>query len=251
MSRLTFRDPARDACYQKQRRDEYMAEGTPSVPHLDVGRAEIRRVSYALAKQIILKYEWLGTMTPSRHHYGLFFGPWCAGVVCYTFVTATVYGHKEFCVTRDEFVTLSRGACVHWAPPGANSRLVSVSLRLLAEDSDCKVVVAYSDEDAGEIGTIYQACNWFYIGRGQSNYQFIAPNGRIYDNKIVYDLRERSGRLDTVTWSEQRDALLKAGWQVQMSNPKHRYAYPLTKSMRKRLEGMAQPYPKRAAEATQ
>lgn len=80
VSRLTFREARADVAWQKQLRDRYLAEGTPPVPHLDVKRAEVRRVSRKLATQIILKYEWLGAMAQTGYHYGIFYGSACAGI---------------------------------------------------------------------------------------------------------------------------------------------------------------------------
>ena len=251
MSRSTFRSAAGDVAWQRQLRDRHMAEGVPPVPHLDVKQAIVRPVSRRIAEQIILKYEWLGTMAQSSRHYGIFYGSYCAGVCCVATGPATggVNTAKELGLEAGGLAILARGACVHWAPPGSNSRLVSWTCRLLARETSCKLVLAYSDTDAGEIGTIYQACNWTYVGRGQSTPQFVAPNGRIYDQKVVYDHRRRTGTLASVSWTAQRNALLAAGWREQQGNPKHRYAYILDKSdtaLVARIERMRRPYPKRA-----
>lgn len=250
MSRLMFRDVAGDVAWQKQIRDHYVSEGVPPVPHLSVKRAIVRPVSRKVAKQIILKYEWLGTMAQTGIHYGIFFGLFCAGVTCIAAGGGTggVNAHREFGIKSGELATLARGACVHWAPGGTNSKLVSWTCRLLPKDTSAKLVLAYSDTDAGEIGTIYQACNWVCIGRGASVAQFVAPNGRIYDQKIVYDIRRKKGTIGRVSWTDQRDALLDAGWKQQMSNPKWRYVYVLDRSDKRLVdlvESKRVPYPKR------
>ncbi len=244
-SRLTFRDKAGTVCWQKQLRDKYLDEGAPSVD-LSLKNAIVRRVSRKLAEQVIFKYEWLGTMAQTGYHYGIFFGSYCAGVCCYASGGGTggVAAHELFKVERGEFGVLARGACVHWGPPGANSKLVSFSSKLFGKDSGCKVAIAYSDSDAGEIGTIYQACNWIYIGRGASTRQWVALNGRIYDQKLAYDLKRRKGG----TRADWANALRLAGWTEQASNPKHRYVYILDKkdkALIDRVERMRQPYPKR------
>ncbi len=249
MSRSTFRDAAGGVAWQKQLRDRYEGEGLPPVPHLDVKRTIVRPVSRKLAEQIIYKYEWLGTMAQTGWHYGIFFGSYCAGVCCVAAGGGTggVNSHMEFRIARHEFAVLARGACVHWAPPSTNSRLVSWTTKLFAKGTNCKILIAYADTDAGEIGTIYQACGWHYIGRGASTMQWLAPNGRIYDQKLAYDMRRRDGfnrsRKDYVK------ALRDAGWTEQPSNPKHRYVCILDKSDKAlvdRVERMRQPYPKRA-----
>jgi hypothetical protein len=252
MSRLTFREKQTHIAWQKQLRDKYNDEGVPAVPHLDIRAARVRRISRKLAEQVILKYEWLGSMASTGHHYGIFFGIFCAGVCCYANGSGTggVNVHRTFGVDRRNLSVLARGACVHWSPKGANSKLVSFSLKLLKRDlPNVKLVIAYSDTDAGEIGTIYQACNWVCIGKGASTTQFIDPNGRIYDKKIVYNIRINNGLLNKVTWTEQRDALLENGWTTQKSNPKYRYVYILDKKDKKlvqKVDELAQPYPKRA-----
>lgn len=247
-SRLTFRDKASNVAWQKQLRDKYISEGVPQVPHLDVKRAIVRPVTRRLAEQIIFKYEWLGTMAQTGHHYGIFYGVYCAGVCCVAAGSATggVNSHMEFAVSRDEFAILARGACVHWAPKGSNSKLVAWTCKLLPKDTKAKVLIAYSDTDAGEIGTIYQACNWVCVGKGSSTTQWIAPNGRIYDQKLPYDLRRRDGFKSPR--SKYVEALRAAGWKEQASNPKYRYAFILDKSDKAlvdRVERMRQPYPKR------
>lgn len=245
--RLTFRDKAGGVCWQKQLRDKYLNEGIPPVPHLDVGKAIVRRVSWRFAQQIILKYEWLGRMsTTTTWCYGIFFGNHCAGVCCVDAVAGgNAYAHKEFSLYQGELVYLARGANVHWSPKGANSRLVSWTCRLLAIDNQkAKLMIAYSDTDAGEIGTIYQACNWVYVGRGSSIRQWIAPDGTIRDQKHPYELAKKKGG----TRAQWVKALRAAGWTEQPSNPKHRYVYILDKkdkALVDRVERMRQPYPKR------
>lgn len=246
-SRLTFRDAAGDVAWQKQLRDHYEAEGVPPVPHLDVKRAMVRPVSRKLAEQIILKYEWLGTMPNCNKFYGIFFGQYCAGVSCVGVGGggANVYAYKEFDLkSQNEFAYLMRGANVHWSPTGANSKLVSWTCRLLSKDTTAKIIIAYSDTDAGEIGTIYQACNWVAIGRGAATRQWVAPNGRVYDQKYASNIAKKTG-VPRAAVSRQ---LIDGGWREQLSNPKFRYVYVLDKTDKALIalvESKRQPYPKR------
>jgi hypothetical protein len=245
MQRQTFR-PTTTLAWQKQLRDRYMHERVPPVPHLDLKRGEVRRVSRRVATQIILKYEWLGTMVSTSHHYGLFFGSYCAGVACMGFGAGTnINAAAEFHLARHELAYLARGACVHWAPHGANSKLVAWACRLLAQDTPAKLVIAYADTDAGEVGTIYQACNWLYLGHGESMLNWRAPSGRLYNKKYTGMLAQKRGGTMRL-WIER---LQQAGWERYYSNPKHRYVYVLDKTDRalcQRLEHLRQPYPKRA-----
>lgn len=251
MSRLTFRKADTRVAWQKQLRDQFADEGVPPVPHLDLKLALVRPVSRRVAEQIILKYEWLGTMGPGTNfHYGIFFGNYCAGVCCFCVGGggANIYAYKEFGLSSArELAYLARGANVHWAPVGTNSKLVSWSCRLIAKDSGCKIALAYADTDAGEIGTIYQACNWVHIGKGSSTRQWVSPTGRVLDQKLPHNLMVRDGRRRTRM--DYVRALRAAGWREQATNPKYRYVYILDrndKALVARIERMAKPYPKRA-----
>lgn len=260
MSRLTFRSPTHDVAWQRQLRDRFVRDGLPAglaERDLDVKRARVRAVSRAVAEQIILKYEWLGTMAPTGLHYGIFFkGMYCGGVTCIS--TGAGSGgtniHTPFGVERHEIATLARGACVHWAPPGTNSKLVSWTTRLARQDDPrLKLLIAYADTDAGEIGTIYQACNWTYIGMGSRTRQWISPEGRVMDQKLPSNVaasrhNSRIPGYDQVHRQDVISALRSAGWREQVSNPKHRYVALLDTTderLRDRLRDMSQPYPKR------
>lgn len=251
--RLTNNPATNDTAWQKQLRDQYISEGLPVgllADDLALKRAIVRPVSYNFARRIILKYEWLGTMANSRIHYGIFFGNYCAGVTCVAVGTGTggINVPKEFGLDYYQLAILTRGACVHWAPSGTNSKLVSWTCRLLSKIPNLQLVMAYADTDAGEIGTIYQACNWTYLGRGNSVLQFVNPSGKIYDQKLVYNLRHQHGLLEAVSWGRQRQALLDAGWNEQVTNPKHRYAFVLNQdnqALVARIEALKQRYPKR------
>ncbi len=250
--RVTFQGKCEGEAWQKQLRDRYLHEGAPPVD-LKLKRARVIPVTRRLAEHIIFKYEWLGTMVSTGRHYGIFFGPYCAGVTCSGVgCTGGTNTAKMFGLETQEMLTFARGACVHWAPTGANSKLVSWSCRHLAEHG--RLTVAYADTDAGEIGTIYQACGWTYIGKGSSTRQWVSPEGKILDQKTPGNLVEQRGfPSNSGGWLKgQRaqwvQAMRDAGWVEQITNPKHRYVKVLRKrdkELHARIADMAQPYPKR------
>ena len=55
--------------------------------------ATVRRISNDTARQIILKYEWLGTMgTGTECCYGLMFGIHCGGAAAFTHAASIILG---------------------------------------------------------------------------------------------------------------------------------------------------------------
>lgn len=242
-SRLTFREKT-DICWQKQLRDKYLTDGVPDID-LNIKKAIVRPISRNLAEQIIKKYEWLGTMaTGVNRFYGIFFSIYCAGVT--TFAPA---GYnlpslaKTFKIDGNKLAYLGRGANVHWSPKGANSKLIGWSLKFEKQLGN-KLAIAFSDTDAGEIGTVYQATNWIYVGVGSSWIQWISPNEKIWSfNRFTKWCKDN--RMNTI---DGKRLLIKKGWSSQKTNPKHRYVFILDDSDKRLIElveSMRQPYPKR------
>lgn len=214
--------------------------------------SRVVRVNRRLAESIILRYEWLGTMGSSSYFYGLMFGDRCAGVCCVAKhgggTAGPTTGHR-FGLVQAEVAILARGACVHWAPPGANSRLVSLTTKLLVRDAPGhRIMMAYSDSEAGEIGTIYQACGWTYVGktrRGKDS-EIVSPSGRVVNSQTVGHWARKNG----IRYSDYQKLLIRRGWRPQVSNPKGIYVKQLVKGddlLAARLRDMSLPYPKRAA----
>ena len=74
--------------HQKIIRDAHAQEHDPFLKHKrqlasTFTRATVREISHAEAKTIILNYEWLGNMGCTDFAFGLFFGEYLAGVVCF------------------------------------------------------------------------------------------------------------------------------------------------------------------------
>lgn len=155
--------------YQRIVRDENSKNSeAPTVP--DIKKATLKEITYADAEHIITQYEWLGTMARTKYHYGILFDGILAGVVCFgPFMAwggntrkhpyADTVG-ENYC---DRGIELSRGACTWWAHEHSGSKLIAYGLKEVSKRG-YKYAVAFSDYEAGEIGTLYQATNWYYIG---------------------------------------------------------------------------------------
>lgn len=139
-------------------------------PLADIKKCFCREISYSTAKEIILQYEWLGTMGTTQKHYGIYFNDVLAGAICFGFFQA-LEGYSTFVGNKyaDKGIQLSRGACSHWAHEHSASKLIGFGLREMAKLGR-KYVIAFSDPEAGEIGTVYQATNWHYLGFGKTKH---------------------------------------------------------------------------------
>tara|TARA_Y100001963_G_C6731568_1_gene424218 strand:- start:561 stop:1355 length:795 start_codon:yes stop_codon:yes gene_type:complete len=212
--------------------------------NLDIKNSTIKEVSYQAAKKIILKYEWLGTMGTTQIHYGIFFDDYCAGVVCFGFFQAMA-GYSNF-VGNDygsKGIQLTRGACVHWAHPHSGSKLIGASLRDLKKRG-YKFVVAFSDPEAGEIGTLYQATNWYYLGFGKTkHFNLVYENGKLFMNdrdfNKKYGFKNLSRFLEKNKKIKFKEILPKARYIKLIGSKKE------NKEMLGVLNNRILPYPKR------
>jgi len=202
----------------------------------DIKKAEIKEITYQEASPIIFKYEWLGTMpTFCTHYFGIYFNNECGGVVVYGIsLPKAVFKNLFNGKFEDKIRVLSRGACVWWAHPHSGSRLISESLKILSKKG-YKAVLAYCDTRAGEIGTIYQACNFLYIGASSGGYEYFIEG------------RWRTGKGASHYSHRKRDLSL---YKKRERSKKHKYIYLLgskkeKKEMMKILEPRIKPYPKR------
>lgn len=115
-------------------------------------------------KEFIERHEWLGTM-PNRptHRFIATYKRQLAGVVVMSTPNAfsKILGHEN----RNLEKLISRGACVSWSPKNLASALIMYSIRWMVKNTNYRFFTAYSDVEARELGTIYQACNFTYLGK--------------------------------------------------------------------------------------
>lgn len=71
---------------------------------------------------------------------------------------------------------ISRGACISWSPKNLASSLIMFSIRWMVQNTQFRYFTAYSDTEAMELGTIYQACNFTYLGKNSgARYKYFDP----------------------------------------------------------------------------
>lgn len=161
-------------------------EQFPAPDNIDLSNAVVKQITFNEAKKIIEHYEWLGCMASiSQYCYGIFFDGVLGGTVIYGSEYSENLGTWDKYDYTGKIILLNRGACVHWTPIGAASKLIRQSMKLLP--SKYKVITCTVDSNAGEIGTIYQACNFHYVGvmRKTKHRDCFIINGRKYSARTI------------------------------------------------------------------
>lgn len=124
------------------------------------------------------------------------------------------------------------------------SKITAIALKMLKKVSPgTRLVVSYADPSEGHHGGIYQAGNWIYVGDTELEREVII-NGKAYHRRSAGS-RFGSYALDYLHKHVDPHA------QYAHGVIKHKYLYPLDDAMRKQIEPLRKPYPKRANEATQ
>ena len=152
----------------REKKQETDTGGLFGYPEADIKNSICKEISYNQAKKIILEYEWLGTMgTCVKFCYGIFFEGVLAGAICFGdmgLIVCNGYGKYVGEYYKKKGLILNRGACTWWAHKHSASKLISFGVKEIKKKG-YKFCVAFSDDKAGEIGTVYQATNWYFLGR--------------------------------------------------------------------------------------
>lgn len=228
-------------------------------------------------KQFIERHEWLGNLSQyTTHWFACYYEETIAGVILFNTPNAfsKILGEN----TKELERLISRGACISWSPKNLASSFLMWSIKWMVENTRYRLFTAYSDPTAKELGTIYQACNFYYMGQSAgTTTRYINP----YTGKVVSDrfFRQRTAykkyaeELD-ITWQKEWTTKTGMNWNIipddiekklrdyskfkQNSSEviempsKHKYAYVLgvdkreTKLLRKIFEERNKffPYPK-------
>ena len=238
---------------EKQKEEEHI--GYWKDIDLSLENAIVEPVDLSFAKRYIEDYEYLGCIAAVNwFQYGIFFKDskgdvYCGGVVIFGQEYAENRGVWDKYHYTSKIILLNRGVCLHWTPKNTNSYLIMEAIKLLPKKY--QVITATVDFDAGEIGTIYQACNWYYVGAMRKNKSRlnVMINGKKYGSRSI---RQKYGTMA----QDKLPAIVKAelGEDTEIEfvtvHAKHRYFYFRgskwdKKNLKRSIETIIKEYPKR------
>jgi len=134
-------------------------------------------------KAFIERHEWLGNLSQyTTHWFACYHKDIIAGVILFNMPNAfsKILGEN----TKELERLISRGACISWSPKNLASSFLMWSIKHMVVNTKYRLFTAYSDPTAKELGTIYQACNFYYMGQNSgTTTRYINP----YTGKVVSD----------------------------------------------------------------
>lgn len=120
------------------------------------------------------------------------------------------------------------------------SRINAIAMKMMKnQNMGLRLCVSFADTNQGHHGGIYQAGGWLYSGQTPPSYKYIDKNGREWHQRQVSKtgVKPQYGELRAVAKIDECQKILQSG--------KHRYLFPLDDAMRKQIEPLRKPYPKR------
>lgn len=188
--------------------------------------------SYQAAKYAVMHWHYSRAM-PSTYTRLVMVGVWEDA----RFVGSVIFSHGSnrnigtpYGLTIFEAVELVRVALTKHANPV--SRIVILAIKKLMTCSPgLRLLVSYADPMKGHIGMIYQAMNWVYVGETPPSSRYVI-HGKMWHKKAAW-----------ATFGTNKTDLL--GAEVLIDKGKYKYLYPLDRAMRRQIEPLRQPYPKR------
>jgi hypothetical protein len=114
------------------------------------------------------------------------------------------------------------------------TKIISIAIKMLKKQSPkLRLIVSFADSNQNHLGIIYQAGNWVYSGIAKSTPQYLVGGRWIHQRQ-----------LGSLGYSAK-------GVRFPKRKPldKYRYLMPLDKEMRKQIEPLRKPYPKRIESA--
>jgi hypothetical protein len=140
---------------------------------------------------------------------------------------------KPYGLSQIECCELTRIALTHHETPV--SRIIKIAIIFLIKNSPgLRLIISFADSEQGHHGGIYQATNWIYTGMTLQADEYIVNGKRMHGRSMraLYGTHINKPFIHKIKGSS-----------------KHRYLMPLDDEIRKQIEPLRKPYPKRDKQA--
>ena len=272
-----------DKCWQGHLREVNIMDDlkTANLTHLEAQNLRtsdfefeyIPKTDKAKCKELIRfieRHEWLGKMpTWLTHRFAWYLNvPGKPKVLAGVIIMATpnAFSNLMGADMKHKEKLIARGACISFGPKNLGSHIIMQAIKWMVKHTEFRFFTAYSDPDARELGTIYQACSFTYLGQTSgTKYQYFVEGKGWKGDKAFTESSEyvrhakdlgikflpewrKKGKINWKNVPDEVAAQLKqaakdkkATCRKRLAAPKHKYVYVLgrgkkeTKRLRKLL----------------
>lgn len=187
----------------------------------------LERASAKAVKYAIMNWHYSKAVPSVSLGFSVFENDVFCGVICYS-AGANNNIAKAFGLRQGSVIELVRVAFN--GKQSRTSKALSISLKLVKKKAPAaKLIVSYADPMQNHLGVLYQATNWYYIGKSQAQREVINP-----ETGQIMHKRTANAKYGTIKGLQKSEVL----W-------KHKYIYPIDKSLIPMCKELAKPYPKK------
>ena len=129
---------------------------------------------------------------------------------------------------------LRRLCCIDDTPTNTESFFIGKTLRWLKQNTDCEVIISYSDLHQGHEGTIYKASNFINIGQSPAS-RVLMVDGEEYHGRSMNNKHRPYGRALKRRWEAKKAGAKDDGIYYVDRKPKNIYVYYLNKKIKKKM----------------
>ena len=168
-------DYGQEHCYQYQRRLDTIEEDKliHNMSDEDIAKISLDDFTFknitskedkTKATEFIKRYEWLGTIgSYPTHWFTAYYKDILSGVIIMSMLNAfsKLLGEETKNIER----LIARGASASFCPKNLGSKFLMWCIKWMVDNTQYRLFTCYSDPQAKELGSIYQALNFFYLGQ--------------------------------------------------------------------------------------
>ena len=155
---------------------------------------------------------------------------------------ASPYLLKRYNLKMVEGCELTRIALASHLTPV--SKIIKISIKFLKKlCPKLRLIVSFADPRQGHLGIVYQANGWIYAGITNKKKVYFDENGREFQDRLVCNKGYAYQGYKYTKVLKPSEAK-----KTEKVPGKYRYLFPLDKRMRKQIEPLSKPYPKRLPE---
>lgn len=184
-------------------RDHYLPQDT----RIDPKQFAVEEIAFREAKAFVLRHHYAGSMPAARAHYGLMHKPaggrpaQLAGVAVFSVPMQPRVIPHYLGVASEHGIELGRLVLLDSVGANGESWFLARAFRLLAQQHpEITAVVSYCDPlerrradgslfKRGHVGTVYQALNARYFGRGSARTLLLGRDGQVLSTRTLSKAR--------------------------------------------------------------
>lgn len=165
---------------------KYLSDKIDLASSVSLGDIEFKEVPTKELYDLMLNYHYLHRKVNAKYAFGLYQDNKLKGMITYTPVRPSLSNSISDSATIDNTLELSRLYIkdeVSQNIPNITSQFVAWTLKQLKEQGNW-FIISFADSGMNHVGSIYQACNFLYLGKTNQDWDIYSGKGRYSEHWV-------------------------------------------------------------------